>query len=114
MNESLQGCGTSGLCFLGGKLSSGLGRLNGARLRCMFNLAALRPLHSFLRGERRAKQAPLPCQGHTRPYHQRCQFHVQPGFKTKPDSSLVADANLLAPMELDYRPCEAALAGSRL
>ena len=45
---------------------------------------------------------------------QRYQSHVQPGFKTKPDSSFAADANLLAPMELEHRPCEAQLAGSCL
>ena len=81
------------------------------RLRCMLSLAAPRPLCSFLRGERRAKQAPLPTKGKSSPHHQRCQTHVQPGFKTKPDSSFVTDANLLASMELEHRPCEAVLAG---
>ena len=84
------------------------------RLRCMFNLAAPNPLWYFLRGESTTKQASPPCQGQTHPQHQRCQSHVQPGFKTKPDSSFAADANLLAPMELEHRPCEAQLAGSCL
>ncbi len=83
------------------------------RLRCMFNLAAPRPLCYFLRGESRAKQASQPCQGQAHPQHQACQSHVQPGFQTKPDSSLAADANLPAPMELGHRPCEAVLTGSR-
>lgn len=68
----------------------------------------------FLRGERTTKHVPPPCQGQAHPHYQRYQSHVQPGFKTKPDSSFVTDANLLAPMELEHRPCEAVLAGSCL
>ena len=48
------------------------------------------------------------------PTPQRFQSHVQPGFKTKPDTSFAADANLLAPMEVEHRPREAVLAGSCL
>jgi len=34
--------------------------------------------------------------------------------RTKPDEDLAAEAHLPAPMEVDDRPCEAILAGSRL
>ena len=47
------------------------------------------------------------------PTPQRFQSHVQPGFKTKPDSSFAVDANLLTSMQVEHRPCEAVLAGSR-
>ena len=59
-------------------------------LRCLFNLAAPRPLRYFLRGESTTKQASLPCQGQTLPHYQRYQSHAQPGFKTKPHRSLMA------------------------
>ena len=42
---------------------------------------------------------------------QRYQSHVQPGFKTKPDSSFAADANLLTSMQVEHRLREAQLAG---
>ena len=80
---------------------------------CKFNLAA--PQSSLVPSPRRKYNqtsfAALPRTNPPTP--QRFQSHVQPGFKTKPDSSFAVDANLLTSMQVEHRPCEAVLAGSR-